>query len=47
MSVGLIFMAAPIIHIFCGSGFEPSILTLELVAPIVLFIGLSGIYEIQ
>lgn len=47
MSVGLIFMAAPIIHIFCGNGFEPSILTLKLVAPIVLFIGLSGIIGMQ
>lgn len=47
MSVGLILMAAPIIHIFCGNGFEPSILTLKLVAPIVLFIGLSGIIGMQ
>ncbi len=47
MSVGLIFMAGPIIHIFCGNGFEPSILTLKLVAPIVLFIGLSGIIGMQ
>ena len=47
MSVGLIFMAAPIIHIFCGNGFEPTILTLKLVAPIVLFIGLSGIIGMQ
>lgn len=47
MSVGLIFMAAPIIHIFFGNGFEPSILTLKLVAPIVLFIGLSGIIGMQ
>lgn len=47
MCVGLIFMAAPIIHIFCGNGFEPSILTLKLVAPIVLFIGLSGIIGMQ
>lgn len=47
MSVELIFMAAPIIHIFCGNGFEPSILTLKLVAPIVLFIGLSGIIGMQ
>lgn len=47
MSVGLIFMAAPIIHIFCGNGFEPSILTLQLVAPIILFVGLSGIIGLQ
>ena len=47
MSIGIIFLAAPIIHLFCGSGFEPSILTLQLVAPIILFIGLSGIIGMQ
>lgn len=47
MSIGLIFMATPVIHIFCGNGFEPSVLTLQLVAPIILFIGLSGIIGMQ
>lgn len=47
MSIGLIFMATPIIYIFCGNGFEPSVLTLQLVAPIILFIGLSSIFGMQ
>lgn len=45
--VGLLFMASPIIHIFCGKEFEPSILTLQIMAPIILFIGLSGIMGMQ
>jgi O-antigen/teichoic acid export membrane protein len=40
-------MASPIIHLFCGDSFEPSILTLRIVAPILLFIGLSGILGMQ
>lgn len=47
MTIGLLFMASPIIHLFCGPGFEPSVLTLQLVSPIVLFIGLSGIVGMQ
>ena len=45
--VGLIFMASPIIRLFCGDGFEPSILTLQIMAPIVLFISISAIYNMQ
>lgn len=43
LTVGLIFMASSLIHLFCGSGFEPSILTTQIMAPIILFISLSGI----
>lgn len=43
LTVGLIFMASPLIHLFCGSGFEPSVLTTRIMAPIILFISLSGI----
>lgn len=43
LTVGLIFMAAPLIHLFCGFGFEPSVLTVQIMAPIILFISLSGI----
>jgi O-antigen/teichoic acid export membrane protein len=42
MTIGLIFLAPSIIHFFCGDTFQPSILTLQLLAPINLFIGLSG-----
>ena len=43
LTIGVIFMASPIIHLFCGRDFEPSILTLQIMAPIVLLIPLSGI----
>lgn len=43
LTVGLIFMAAPLIHLFCGDKFEPAILTVQIMAPIILFISLSGI----
>jgi O-antigen/teichoic acid export membrane protein len=42
MTVGLMFLAPSIIQLFCGASFQPSILTLQLLAPINLFIGLSG-----
>lgn len=41
--IGLMFMAAPLIHLFCGDGFEPAILTIRIMAPIILLISLSGI----
>lgn len=47
LSIGLIFMAPILINLFCGKDFEPSILTLQLIAPIILFIGLSGILGMQ
>ena len=40
-------MASPIIHLFCGKLFEPSILTLQIMAPIVIFIALSSLYNMQ
>lgn len=42
VSVGMVCMASPIIHLFTGSDFEPSILTLQLISPIILFIGISN-----
>jgi O-antigen/teichoic acid export membrane protein len=47
LSVGIIFMASPVIHLFSGSHFEPSILTLQIMAPTIVLIPLSGIYGIQ
>lgn len=44
---GLAIMASPIIHLFCGANFEPSIFTLQIISPIILFIGLSGIVGMQ
>ena len=36
--VGLFFLAKPIIILFCGSNFEKSILTMQVMTPIILFI---------
>lgn len=47
MSVGLIFIAPPLIHLFCGDGFGASILTLQIVSPIIICIGLSGLLGMQ
>lgn len=43
LTIGLIFMAEPLIHLFCGDEFEPAILTMQIMAPIILFISLSGV----
>lgn len=43
LTVGVIFMASPLIHLFCGDNFEPSILTIQIIAPIILFISVSNI----
>lgn len=47
MTVGLIFMAKPLIHFFCGYGFEPAILTTQIMAPLILFLSLSRIASWQ
>jgi O-antigen/teichoic acid export membrane protein len=40
---GCILLAKPLIHLFCGPDFEPSILTLKLISPIIIFIGMSNL----
>lgn len=47
LSIGLVFTAPVLIDLFCGKEFEPSILTLQLISPIIPFIGLSGIIGMQ
>lgn len=47
MMVGLIIIAPRFIPIFLGKGFEPSIKIMQLLSPIVLFIGLGGIIGSQ
>ena len=47
MTVGLILLAQPIILLFCGESYEPSILTLQILAPIIIFIGFSGLLGMQ
>ena len=43
LTVGLAILAGPIIRLFSGTSFEPAILTLQLISPILLMIALSGI----
>ncbi len=47
MAVGLIFIAPQLIRVFCGTGFDPSILTLQLISPIIVFIGISNMVGLQ
>lgn len=47
MSIGLIALAPELILIFSGKEFTPSILTMQLFAPIVFIIGLSNVWGIQ
>lgn len=47
MSVGMIFIAPQLIPVFCGDSFGESILTLQILAPIITFIGLSNMTGIQ
>lgn len=47
MTVGLILLASPLIHIFCGSTYEPAITTVEIISPIIIFISLSGVAGLQ
>lgn len=47
LMVALIIMAPLIIRVLCGIDFEPSIVTLRILAPIVFFIALSNLIGIQ
>lgn len=47
MTAGLILLADPIILTFSGSGYRPSILTLQIIAPITFFIGFSSFIGMQ
>lgn len=43
MIIGLMVMAPILIHVFCGNNYEPSILCVIIMAPIILFISISYI----
>ena len=47
ITMGLIICAPHIITVFCGSGFSPSILPSQIVAPIVLMVAISNVLGIQ
>lgn len=42
LMVGMIFMAPSLIFLFCGPLFAPSILAMQIMSPIILFIAISG-----
>lgn len=47
MFAGLAVMASPIISLFCGDDFAPSVLTLQIISPIILFVSLASVLGMQ
>lgn len=47
MTVGMILTAPYLIRLFCGDTYTPAILTLQIISPIILAIGISNILGIQ
>ena len=47
MAVGVFFESPYLIHLFCGSGFDPSIPVLMITASIIFVIGLSNVLGMQ
>lgn len=47
MVMGLIFSAPQLIPVMCGTEFLPAIPTIQIIAPIILFIGLSNLVGLQ
>ena len=45
--VGVLVCAPALIHLFCGESFEPSILTLQIVSPIIIALAMSNLIGIQ
>lgn len=43
LAVGLAAMAPVLIHLFCGNDYEPAVLTLQIISPIIFMISMSGI----
>ena len=47
ITVGLFFLSPELIRLFYGESFEPAILSLKIMSPIVLIIGLSTVFAVQ
>ena len=47
ITVGLIFCAPNLIRVLCGNQFLPSVLPSQIIAPIILMVGISGVFGIQ
>ena len=44
---GCIVMSPILIHVFCGASYEPSIMTLRIVSPIIVALGMSNLFGMQ
>ena len=47
LTAGLIMTAKYLIPLFCGNTYEPAILTLQIISPIIIMIGISNVLGIQ
>lgn len=47
LAAGLIVCAPSIIRVFCGSEFAPAVLSSQIIAPIVLMVGISNVMGLQ
>jgi O-antigen/teichoic acid export membrane protein len=47
ITIGLLVTAPTLIHIFCGKDYEPAILTLQILSPIILVISISQVIGLQ
>ena len=47
LTAGLILLSGPLVAVFCGAHFAPSVSVLRWTAPIIIFVGLSNVYGIQ
>lgn len=47
LSFGCMVMSPILIHAFCGASYEPSIMTLRIISPIIIMIGISNIIGLQ
>jgi O-antigen/teichoic acid export membrane protein len=45
--VGLLILAPILIDVFCGNGYRPAIVTLQIISPIIVIIALSNSFGIQ
>jgi O-antigen/teichoic acid export membrane protein len=45
--IGIIIMSPVLIHLFCGDGYIPAILTLQIISPIIVIIAMSNALGIQ
>ena len=47
LTLGLVAVSTPLIHLFCGDSYEPAISTLCLISPTLVIIAISNIFGVQ